>query len=51
MGKEEEILLKKVKNLLLANLGTILIFVAVLGLDSKTPFMVYEPDIPDCLKR
>jgi len=44
-------LLTKVRNLVLANLGVFLIMFATLGLDPRTPWGMYEPDKPDCLRK
>lgn len=41
---------KRLQNLVLVNLGVMLLFISGLGLDSRCMFSMYEPDIPDCLK-
>lgn len=42
---------KRLQNFMLVNLGVMLIVVAGLGLDSRCMWTMYEPDIPECLKR
>jgi len=41
---------KRLQNIVLTNLGVMLILIAGLGFDSRSMFTLYEPDIPDCLK-
>jgi len=42
---------KRMQNLALAHLATMLVLVAGLGLNSRSIWTLYEPDIPECLKR
>jgi cyclic lactone autoinducer peptide len=42
---------KRLQNIILTNLGVMLILVAGLGIEPRSIFTLYEPDIPDCLKR
>lgn len=44
-------MLKKFKAVVLTNFALLLTLVASSGVSSKSIFVMYEPDIPECLKR
>ncbi len=41
---------KKLQVFVLANFAMMLFFVSSLGLDSRSIWTLYEPEIPECLK-
>ncbi|RBP38700.1 cyclic lactone autoinducer peptide [Garciella nitratireducens] len=43
--------MRKMRKLLLTLLASTLTSVATSGMDSKSGWMLYEPDLPECLKK
>ncbi|WP_213818710.1 cyclic lactone autoinducer peptide [Garciella nitratireducens] len=43
--------MRKMRKLLLTLLASTLTSVATSGVDSKSMWMIYEPDLPECLKK
>ena len=41
---------KRLQGLVLANFAVMLFFISSLGLDARSMWTLYEPDIPECLK-
>ncbi|MGE4283384.1 MAG: cyclic lactone autoinducer peptide [Clostridia bacterium] len=43
-------MLKKLKNLMLNNLASVIVLVAMTGVSARSIWYFYEPDIPESLK-
>lgn len=42
---------KKFQTMILLNIALVLTFVSGLGISANSMFTMYEPDIPECLKK